>query len=519
MAEFKSDSSSKRIMKNGVFTALRFGVNSLSGFVLIYFFTRQFGVETFGLIALAGFLTKYIGMISRCTGTAVGRFMNVALNKNDWQQANEIYSTAIIANLGFVCIQVPIFVAAIWKLNWFFDFSPEITNDFRILVACNVAVFYLNMIGGVIFTPIQAANRLDIGMKFDIWRLILRLILLFSLIMTMGPKLWIIGAIDLGLSVFFFGWVVAVCRKVVDSNLAFRLKHVTWKWVIPVSNMTGWVLVFSLGQAFFVKTDVWVLNKFVSPGMAGIYAAILVWPNAIRQIGNQVEALIAPVYMIDFAKGKFDRIGDGCMFLSKVLSYFAAIIGGIMCGVAALLLPLWLNREIGQLDKLFLIMVVYVVLTMNKAVTWPIFTAFNKVNQLGITTLICGALNLILSVMFALMGYGAVGVASATLVSLFLLFGILYPWRVSTILKIKLIPFFKLHLATLGLFFLIYFGVSFSLGLECGWWLRAGVILSVLASAAVIIWGLLLTREDRKQVIGLVKKAFELIKLRLPLSI
>jgi O-antigen/teichoic acid export membrane protein len=517
MPEFKSDSSSRRIMKNGVFTALRFGVNSLSGFVLVYFFTRKFGTETFGLIALAGFLTTYIGMISQCTGTAVGRFMNVALNKNDWQQANEIYSTAIIANLAFICIQLPVFAGAIWKLNWFFDFAPEITRDFQILVACNVAVFFMNMIGGVIFTPIQAANRVDIGMKFEIWRQILRLILLFGLISLLGAKLWIIGVIDLGLSLFLFGWVVAICRKMVDSNLKFRLRFITWKWVLPVANMTGWVLVFVLGQAFFVKTDVWVLNKFVSPEMAGIYAALLVWPNAIRQVGNQVEALIAPVYMIDYAKGNVARIGEGCIFLSKIMSLFAATVGGVMCGASSVLLPLWLGKEFVQFDLLFLIMMIYVVLTMNKAVTWPVFTAFNKVNQLGITTLFCGILNLFLSIVLASLGYGALGVASATLFSLFLLFGVLYPWRVSTILDISLLPFLKGHVSTLGLFFFIYFGTSFGLGMDAGWMPKAGAMVSVLALAVALMWGVLLSSHEKKHVLGLIRKACELINIRLPI--
>ena len=491
-------------MKNGVFTALRFGMHALSGFVFIPFFLQQFGNGTYGLIALAGFLTQFIGLISNSVGMAVGRFMNVALNKNDWQQANEIYSTAIAANLVFICIQLPLFALGLWKLEWILDFAPEIASEFRFLVICNIAVFFVGMIGGVIFTPIQAANRLDIGLKMDIARQTLRLILLFSLILGVGAKLWIIGVVDLGLSLIFFLITLGICRKMVDSKLAFKLKSITWKWAKPVLGMAIWVLVFTLGQSFFVKTDVWVANKFGSKEMAGVYAALLVWPNFIRQIGNQVASLIAPVYMIDFAKNNTGRIAEGCMFLSRTMSFFAAVVGGAICGCGSLVLSLWLGEEYAVYNNLLFVMIIYVVLTLSKAATWPVFTAFNKVNQLGVTTLVCGVLNLVLSIGLVLLGHGAMGVAIATLASLFLLYGILYPWRVSTILKIPLMPFMNCHLLTLGLFLFITYALSYIFTLSIGIYLQGAAVLLILALAVLLIWGVFLHSQERTRILNLV---------------
>ena len=139
--EFKADSSVKQVLKNGFYVAIRFGIQILTGVLFIPFLVKQYGTGTYGLIALAGFLTQYVGFISGCIGSSIGRFLNVSLNKNDWQAANEMFSTALVANVTLVLLQIPFFAWGIWKLDWVIDFPSEMGLDFRILVACNVAIF------------------------------------------------------------------------------------------------------------------------------------------------------------------------------------------------------------------------------------------------------------------------------------------------------------------------------------------------------------------------------------------
>lgn len=486
-----------RVLKNTFFTGLRFGAYILANFILIRFFIDQFGKSSFGLIALGGFLTQYVGIAARCIGNAVGRFMNVALNRNDWDQASEIFSTAIVANLVVIALQIPLFAWGVWKLDLIVEFPPEVASDFRALVVCNILLFFLNLIRGAVFTPIMAANRLDISDKFDIASHLARLVLVITLILNFGPKLWLIGAVELLIAcvIFFFG--LSIFRKLVHEHLVFSLKCINWKWAKPILSMAFWMMAFALGQAFFVKTDVWVVNKFVSDEMAGIYAALLILPNALRHIGNQVSTLITPVYMIDFARENTERIALSCVFLTKMLSLFAAIGGGVLCGLSPLILRVWLNDEFVAYTPLLFLMLLYVVLTLNKAVTWPVFPAFNKVNQLGIATLLCGLLNLVLSIVLARCGYGTYGVAAATLFSLFLLYGLLYPWRVCRILGIRLRPFMWNHLYTLLLFLAVTKGCSFFVSAPVHLFVRMLGILVVLAAAALLGWRVVLNDQER----------------------
>ena len=165
--KFKSDSSLGRMAKNGVFVSFQFALYTLSGLLFIPYLYRKYGAGVYGLIALAGFLTQYVGLVSNCVGNAIARFLNISLNQGNWKEANEIFSTALVANVGIILLQLPIYALALWKLEWIIDFPPEVAADFRVLVGCNVVVFFISILAGVVRTPIHAANRLDLSSILD----------------------------------------------------------------------------------------------------------------------------------------------------------------------------------------------------------------------------------------------------------------------------------------------------------------------------------------------------------------
>lgn len=445
MPEFEADSSVKRIMKNGVFTALRFGVYALSGFLFIPFLVRQYGSGPYGLIALGGFLTPYIGLISGCVGGAVGRFLNVALNKNDWQQANEIFSTAIVANLLFVCIQVPILAFVVWKLDWIIAFPPERALDFRILVLCNIAVFLIGIFKGVLFVPIYASNRLDIDAKLDIFGQIFRLVILILLVTTVGPYLWFIGIVDLFISMATGTIGFKIYRKLVQNQLGFRWRHVSLKWVRPVMNMAGWGVVAAMGQALFQKTDVWIVNRFVSMELGGVCAALLIWPNFVLQISKNISSLVMPVYMIDYARGRIGRIRDASLFLSKAFAIMSLLVSGLVMLFGGWLLETWMDASYRQYHGFLILLLIHFPLTLSREAIWSVFPAFNKMHYLGWANLISGIMNIGLSLLAVYWGFGLAGVIVATGISLILQRTVFLSCFVSRLLEIRFSEFLKIY--------------------------------------------------------------------------
>ncbi len=396
------------------------------------------------MIALAGFLTQYVGFIAGCIGSSIGRFLNIALNENDWEQANEIFSTAIVGILVLIVLQIPFFVWGIWKLDWLIGFPSEIGADFRILVGCKVVVFLASILMGVVYTPIQAANRLDIGLTVSILGQLVRLLLLVALILWIGPKLWIIGVVDVLMFCAGTGAMYRFYRRLA-RNLAFKRKHITRRWIRPVMNMAGWSIVAGLGQILFQKTDVLIINRFVDFRLAGICAALLIWPNFVQQIAKNISSLLMPVVMIDYSHKRFQRIRDLVLLTSQLfclMSLFAC--GGVMV-LGDWLLDLWVGADYRQYQWVLVLMLLHFPLTLAREAIWLVFPAFNQMKPLGISNLVSGVLNIVLSLLFVFMGFGLAGVIIATGLSLVLQRTLFLTWFAGKLLDIEYREFIRIY--------------------------------------------------------------------------
>ncbi len=503
--QFNSDSSLGRMAKNSAYIAFQFGLYAIAGFFFIPFLVEHYGKGSYGLIALAGILTQYVGIVSRCVGNAIARYLNIALNQNDWKQANEIFSTAIAANIGLFLLEAPLFLIGVWKLELLIDFPSEAATDFRILVVCNILVFLISVLSGVIRTPIQAANRLDVGAVLDSSRLLLRLFLLFSLISTLGAKLWIIGAVDLALSIVQLVVLLSLSRRFAKA-LRFRWRSVTRKWIGPVLNMAGWSVVTTLGGYLLISTDVWMINRFVSDEIAGVYAAMLVWPNFLKQVSKQLASILSPVYLIDYAKGNNERVARLCLSSAKLLGCFAALVVGVLYVIAEPVLELWL-AGMGAHVTLFRIMLIYVVYTLGEGVLWQIYMTLNKVHFTGIVGLVAGIFNIILSLSLIHAGYGAIGVAVATAVSVFLACGVAIPVGVCRAFHMSywvvvlnhVYATLLLVLAATAAKIVIQF-LSFSIIAAIG------AFTLLLIAGSILVYRLILSRDERTLILRIVDK-------------
>lgn len=435
MPEFKADSSLKRVLNNGLFSGIQFAAYTLSGIILTPFLLKKFGGAAFGLIALAGFLTQYIGMISGCVSTSVSRFLNIALNKNNWEEANEIFSTALAGNVVIILFQIPLFILGVWKLHWIIDYPVEQAFDFKILVGCNIGVFLVSVLRGVYATPIYAANRLDLGMKFGVFFQLIRLALLFGLINWLGARLWIVGVIDLLLSLADGAVTYVFCRKLARS-LVFRKKFISTIWLRPILGMAGFMLITALANSLFFKTDVWMLNRFVDAKTAGIYAALLIWPNFLTQVVSRLTALVAPTIFIDYAREDISRVLKSTLYTEKIIAFCAILAAGLFVFFGELVLSLWLGRP-GSIVEVTLLTLFFVTASFSACADalWRIFQVFNKPKIPGIVALFCGVVNVALSLLLIRLGAGVYGVLAGTMVSSLLLKAIFQPWYAARLLK------------------------------------------------------------------------------------
>jgi membrane protein EpsK len=510
-AQFK-----KQLPRNMFLQVLSFVINIGVGIWLVPYLVGHLGRAAYGLIPIAGMMTQYVSLISHNISASVQRFLTIALQRNDVEDANRIFNTAFFSYLALGLIQVPVFVVIIYYANMVFSIPEELYKDTIILLICSAISFLLNLVCSVFVVPVYANNRLDILRSIDIGRMVVRLAGIVFLFVSLGPRLRYVGYVDLSVTVILCGVQVGIGKQL-SPILKLAIHYYDWHKVRELMGMGWWLFVNQVGVLLFVRTDVWICNRFVSPEAAGDYAAILQWSNLIREAGGLIGAVIAPMIVIYYARSEMENLIRLSKLSVRLFTFVLAIPISLLCVFSPSILNVWLGSSFVGLWPLMVIMVCHLGINVGVSPLFSAKTALNKVRWPGFVTLLAGVINLFLAICFVkYLNWGIYGVAFAGALVLTLKNALFMPIYGAIILRQHWYAFLKSYLA--GSIFLV--GLI-ALELVISRYVRpvsliylAILFLTVGAIEFVLAW-LILPRQDRRTIGDLIPAGFRTMAARI----
>lgn len=389
------------------------------GIWLVPYLVGHLGTAAYGLIPIAGMLTQYVGLISQSISSAVSRFLTIALQQDDSNEANRIFSTAFISYLGIGLLQVPLFALVISFADVIIEIPQQLYNDAIALLVCSAAAYVINLVTSVFGVPTYANNRLDIARSIDIGRYVLRLVGILALFVFMGPALRYVGYVDLGIAIIICPVQIAIAKRLAPA-LRLRVRHFDWSKIRQLTGMGSWLLVNNVGTLLFLRMDVWVCNQFIGPEAAGEYAAILQWPTLIRHGGAIIAAVVAPMVVIYYARSEMEQLIRLSKVSVRLLSLLLTVPIAIICVFSSSLLGLWLGESFRHLAPLMVIMLCHLASNVGIIPLFNIQVAMNRVRIPALVTLVMGALNVLLAIIvvrFADWGMNGVAISGAVVLT------------------------------------------------------------------------------------------------------
>lgn len=513
-AQFKT-----QLPRNLSLQVLSFLVHVGIGIWLVPYLIRHVGRAAYGLIPIAGMMTQYVSLISQNISASVQRFLTIALQRNDMEDANRIFNTAFFSYLALGLIQIPVFALIIYCANTIFSIPEELYRDAIVLLVCSAASFLINLACSVFAAPIYANNRIDISRSIDISRMIARLAGIVILFVSLGPALRYIGYVDLTLSIVLCGIQVRIGKRLAPI-LKLAIHYYDWHKVRELMGMGWWLLVNQVGVLLFLRTDIWVCNRFVSAESAGDYAAVLQWSALIREAGGLIGVVIAPMIVIYYARSEMENLIRLSKLSVRVFSFVLAVPVSLLCVFSPSILRVWLGPSFAGLWPLIVIMVCHLGINVGVSPLFNAKTALNKVRWPGLATLLAGVINLFLAIAFAqYFNWGIYGVAIAGAVVLTTKNALFMPIYGALILHQPWHTFLKSYLS----------GSAFLVGLMAlelivsqyvhpvSWVHLATLFLTVGTIGFVLAW-LALPKEDRRVIsdlmpVGLRTMAARLVKV------
>lgn len=494
----------KQLPRNAIAAIMQFVTATVVAVWLTPYLVRNLGKAAYGLVPLAALLTQYVAVITVQLSLAVRRFLIVEIQKPDGKP-NVIFNSALGLYLLMAVIQAPLFALVISKLQTIFTIPHEILIDAQILFSCSAISFLLNLIFGVFGVSIYAHNRLDISASIDLVRSIIRVTLIVLFFAVFGPGLRYIGMAELLITLLLGVSNIYYWRKF-TPELSVNIRHVDARKLAPIFKMSFWTLVNNIGALLYLRTDLWIINKFISPDAAGKYAAILVISDFVRRLGLLLSNQSGPMIITYSARQEWDALRRLLYIFVKTLAVFIAIPIGIICALSPELLRMWLGESFLDMQTVLWVAICHLFINVSVFPLFNLQTAVNKVRVPGLVTFSFGIVNVIVVYLLGIKcGMGVLGVAVGGAIVLTLKNAIFTPVYGAKILKLPLHTF----IMPIGSSFVVFvFVILLSkvpvaefLNCSSGWSYLLIQSVATFMCSCVFVWFVLVNRREKDLIV------------------
>ena len=423
------------------------------------YLVRKIGSELFGFVPLANSLTGFMGILTYALNISTGRYITIELEKDQQERANQVFNTTLIGSTLLVSLALPVGAVLALLSPVLFNVPDGAERQVRILFFCVLAGFFLTVLGINFRVATFARNRFDLR---NIVTFIARLgqIGLIVLLFTVDrPKLAYVGLGALTAALLGFFGDFALWKRLLPA-LKFRLSSFRKGNLDLLFRTGGWTMVYQVGFILFVHTDMLVANRVLDLSLAGMYGALLVIPKNLRVLSMAIGGVWGPPLLARYSRSDYAGMDEILRLSIKVIGYVMALPVGLVCGLAAPFLTIWLGAQFSQMQPVLILMSFHLASNLIVGPFFNVQIALNKLHFPALMACALGIVNLALSIFLS--GYmGALGIALAGALSISAYYSLFAPLYTARILKLPwyhyLVRLLPIYAAGLGAAFASFF--------------------------------------------------------------
>jgi len=409
-----------QIAINAVTNILLMSINMLISLWITPYLIHKLGLAAYSYVGLINNITTFMAVITLTLTSMVGRFVIVSLEKNGPQQASRYISSALFANIFLGAFLFLIILSFGFNLDRFINIQKEFDLDVKTAFIISGITFIITSISMIFACGAYSRNRLDITNGVYIFSNIIRVIILVLLFSLFNAKIWHISIASLlQISIALIGGIFVT--RALQPDLRFDIKLFKFSMAFELLSSGIFNSMIVLGNNFITQIDLIVGNRYLPADLVGMYAAILLIPNSIRNIASALSQAFSPTTIKIYSSGNLATLR---IYTNKVVKLCGLMIGwpiAIVSGLAIPILKIWLGRDYSPYQ--FMIILMVLPLTVNLAVhqLYIVQQAMNKVRVPAIAAILFGGMNVFLAVFLVkrfemgLLGIVLSGVITSTL--------------------------------------------------------------------------------------------------------
>ncbi|MCE1415308.1 hypothetical protein LWU32_14960 [Enterobacter hormaechei] len=439
----------KQIIKNISANVLNLIVSIFIGLLLTPLLVRKLGMEVYGVLPLALFLTFYMGVIAQSLTASVNRFLIEEFINGHYVDASVIFSTSFVLIMTYLSLISVVLVYPITHLSNYLNIPHGYEHESVLLFTCVLISFIIAMISSSLSVSVYAKNRIDLMQYGNIIRNVTKVSFILFFISISNINLANIGLAivysEIGYMIF-----IIICWKLLSPQLCLSIRLFRKEKIKKLTTFSGWILFDQIGSILFLKTDLILVNSLSGSKANGEYSIATQFSDLLRSLAGLVAGSLGPIMVILFEKKKYEELTSLTITFVKFLSFTIAVPIIILCVYAKEILNLWLGPEFIHLSPLIIIVTLPLIINLGTLPILSINIAVKKIQIPALVNCLLATFGIGLSItLFKITTMGYYAIAISYVITLTLKNAVFIPWYATKILNKPWYVFFKTHFITL----------------------------------------------------------------------
>ncbi|EIG2908476.1 O69 family O-antigen flippase, partial [Escherichia coli] len=320
----------RQVFRNVFLNVTTFLFNVVTGLYLTPFLIKYLGLEVYGILPLALFLTFYIGVITQALTASVNRFFIANLQTNNIKEANVVFNTAFCIIVTYSVLQFALLYYPIQNIDQYFSIPTHSRDDARRLFESVLLSFSLALLTSIFSVSLFALNRLDLIQCVQLIKIIIKFITIILFFEHHCIGIQFVGIAMILSELIALILTICLWRKL-TPEINLKLFYFSKKKVGELSKFAMWLIIDQVGYVLFIKMDLLLVNKFFGAKESGRYSIATQFSDLLRSFAGLMAGVLAPVIMILHAKNELERIVTVTKTFVMILSLTIAIPISIIC--------------------------------------------------------------------------------------------------------------------------------------------------------------------------------------------
>jgi len=407
-------SVSKLLLKGATVRTFAMVANILIGFIMLPFLVHAFGDEQYGLWTLVSLIVSFYGLMDLGLSSASQRYITRALEDKEGDAVNVATSTSfyLFALLGFIALIVTVVIISLGPV--FFE-KQLVIDVFQVSIGLMGFKFAIAFPVFAYHGLIYANHRFDIISYIELFTLILRTVLVFSII-SQGYGVIVLALITLCTDLLGYILAIIYARKIY-SDFKISRKFVSIKKLKQYFNYGKYVFITSVADRIRLSFDTIVISTFLTLSLVTHYAVAGALLKYFGLLMNSVFGVFGPTFTKYHKNNDWDAIREKFIVITELTALISFMIGGLLLVLGKSFIIVWMGHDYLDAYVILIVLAIVGIVGNSQRPSVAVLYAVAKHKYYANITVIEAIANLSISILLV-REIGLLGVALGTLIPL-----------------------------------------------------------------------------------------------------